>query len=167
MSYKIDELYDKAKGKVDNDIILLHITEQETFFLFDPNAREEIITLPYGYISISDDYYKHTPPTESDIEAAINVVEDEIMLMVKRVQNSNLHLVSFDKQLHEIKGYIATENNTLSSMDIESLFSRLAAIITGRPASMDNLPTDNNFSAYLLILREIMHHFKFKDIEVL
>lgn len=167
MSYKIDELYKQAKEKIENDIILLHIAEQNTYLVFDPSVSEGTITLPYGYISISDDYYKHTPPTESDIEAAINVIEDEIMPMVKKVQNSNLHLVSFDERLHEIKGYITPDNKALSTMDIESLFSRLAAIITGRPASMDNLPTDNNFAAYLLILREIMHHFKFKDIEVL
>jgi len=49
---------------------------------------------------------------------------------------------------------------------MEQLFSRLAAIVSGRPASTDVLPTDNKFAATLLVLREVMHHLGFMDVTI-
>lgn len=163
----INALYTDAKRKMAVNVALLHIDEGQTCIVVEPDTENGLKTLPFGYKSVANDYFKHTPASESEIENAINDIEDQIMLIGKEVEQLNLQLVSFDKRILEIKEHSQTSYPALLTSDIEQVFTRLAAIITGRPAAYDALPTDNDFSAYLLILREVMHHIKFKDITVL
>ena len=159
-------LFEEAKFKVlDTNIIVLYIGENSTLLIADSEGKD-IKILPYGSKSITDEYFKHTPPTESEIEMAITKVEDEIMPLVSDIRANNYQLVSFDERLQEIKNYTLSHNGLITVADVEDIFSRLAAIVTGRPASMDVLPTENDFLSYVLILREVMHHLKFKDIRL-
>ena len=41
------------------------------------------------------------------------------------------------------------------------MFAQLAAVSLGRPAASASVPTDAAFFAYMLILREFMHHLGF------
>jgi len=54
----------------------------------------------------------------------------------------------------------------LARTEMEQVFGRLAAIISGRPVNQDVLPTTNTFAATLLILREVMHHLGFVNITI-
>lgn len=167
MEEKTNALFLEAKEIVSGDIALLNIAENATQLILDNDIENSIEMLPYGSRSISEDYFRHTPPTEPEIEMAITKIEDEIMPLVRKIQALNLQLVSFDKKLSEVITYTTENNKSISVKEVEGIFSRLAAIITGRPASMDNLPTDNDFTSYILILREVMHHIKFDHIKIL
>lgn len=50
---------------------------------------------------------------------------------------------------------------------MERTFSRLTAVIQGKPAAQDGIPDGNAFVATLLILREFMHHLHFSCIGIL
>lgn len=52
------------------------------------------------------------------------------------------------------------------NMEMEQTFNWLAAIVQGRPVSLDSIPTTAEFCASLLILREFMHHLNFTSINV-
>jgi hypothetical protein len=55
----------------------------------------------------------------------------------------------------------------LKTEAVEELFNRWTALVQGRPASQDPLPTNGHFSATLLVLRECLHHWEIQGITVL
>ena len=168
-------LYVKSRIGVPDGIAitLLHMSDNSLTVVsaMDNDVSENsIFTLPIGIDNVSEKYFKHNPPTEAEIENAIMLVEDEVMPLRKLLQPES-RLISFDKDIlliAELAGStLESDPIDLSVHDVESVFTRLAAIITGRPASFDVLPTTNHFAAILLILREFMHHIGFVKIEVL
>lgn len=110
--------------------------------------------------------FSHTPPTDAEIEMAINDVEDKLMPLIVEFKSENEQLVSYDPIVREISTYANIENGELSIREMKDVFSRFAAIVSGRPASTDTLPLSADFAAGLLILREVMHHMGFKSIIV-
>jgi len=148
---------------MNKNIALLQITENKTFI----NRTEGVIALPLGSKSVSERYFKHTPPTEYDMEIAINTVEDALMPIVAAIKEGNYRLVTLDKIAKDIAHYAKTEGTNLNVKDVEEIFSRIAAIVTGRPASTDILPENNEFIAYELILREVMNHLGFHNIALI
>jgi hypothetical protein len=94
-------------------------------------------------------------------------VEEEVMPMKKSLP-ADSKLFTCDAEIYEIASYaegiVTAQKMTFTRSKMEDVFSRLAAIITGRPASMDTLPSDLPFAATLLILREFMHHLGFVEI---
>lgn len=145
-----------------NNVISLFIDSQQTI-LAEPDHSLSLI-LPVGYDITSDKYFKQTPPDEAQIEAAIIEVEDMIMPLVAQVKAKNYRLETSDPKIREIAGYVNIKENVLSLSEMESVFSRFAAIVMGMPSSMDVLPQTKEFAATLLILREIMHHLGFENI---
>ncbi|MCI1648677.1 MAG: hypothetical protein LKI39_13305 [Bacteroides sp.] len=141
-------------------IALLKIEDDQTFI----SAPEGVTTLPFGSKSLSNKYFIHTPPNENEIEIVINLVEDALMPIVADIKKKNYQLVTLDKNAKDIAFYAEVEGTSLSVKDVEGIFSRMAAIITGRPASTDLLPEENSFIAYELILREVMNHLGFHNI---
>jgi len=125
-------------------------------------------SLPIGTVSVSRRYFKQDLPTPSELEAAITDVEDELMLYLKSMI-AGTELFASNETLKEIATYVlpvSTEKNKITATDVEIIFGRLGAIISGRPASTDVLPMDSAFIVRVLILREILAHLKFKYITV-
>lgn len=89
-----------------------------------------------------------------------------IMTLVAQVKAKNYRLETSDPKIREIAGYVNIKENVLSLSEMESVFSRFAAIVMGMPSSMDVLPQTKEFAATLLILREIMHHLGFENIVI-
>lgn len=124
--------------------------------------------LPIGTVSVSRKYFKQDLPTPSELEVAITDVEDELMLYLKSMITGT-ELFASNETLKEIATYVlpvSTEKNKITATDVEIIFGRLGAIISGRPASTDVLPMDSAFIVRVLILREILAHLKFKYITV-
>ena len=152
-------------------VTLLHIAGEYTLAAFgaDANHPETIWQFPIGSEITSQTYFKHHPPTPAEIEEAIMIVEDEVMPLKKQIAPNSI-LITMDKEIRTIalqtESVPADGGLMLSIGNMEMVFNRLAAIITGRPASMDTLPTDLTFAASLLILREFMHHLGFTTITI-
>ena len=146
---------------------LLHIHPDYTILAYGTGKPELYWLLEIGFETTANLFFKHNPPTPGEVENAIQTVEDEVMALRKLLPNEST-LFTIDQPIRNIaKQQISTTNTeglVLSRSSMEQIFGRLAAIISGRPASSDTLPTDNNFAATLLILREVMHHLKFTEI---
>lgn len=147
-------------------VALLDITaEQMTLAYGTTDEPKEIWTYPLGSDIISKKYFHHSPPTPNEVEYAINTIEDTIIPIQKKL-NPQTKLYTFNPVIAEIANLNASapHPSELDIKEMESVFSRLALIISGRPSSTDNLPGTPKFAATLLLLREIMHHLRFNSI---
>ena len=148
---------------VDKFSVILHIGENETVLTKKADG-EKTFTVAIGNTSTSAAYFSHIPPTDAEIEMAINDVEDKLMPLTAEFKTGSHQLISSDPIVREIGAHANMESGELSIREMENVFSRFAAIVSGRPASMDTLPLSSEFAAGLLILREVMHHLDFKSI---
>ena len=169
----VTKLYQTAHTELQKEVItLLHITEEYTILASgkSPIKPDDFWILPLGSKKTSGEFFKHIPPTPSEIEYAINFVEDNI-IPIKKLLPANSELCSVSPVIQEIAYQSGKEmfsqQIVLSIKEMEDIFSRLAIIISGRPYSTDTLPESTSFAASLLILREIMHHLGFQDITIM
>jgi len=153
-------------------VTVLHIDDQYCFMVqgMDTDKPDNLWVFDIGADKTASGYFYHNPPTPGEVENAIMVVEDEVMPLHKLlIPNSQLY--TQDMTVREIALLSAYKDSdqgiVLARADMEFVFNRLAAIITGRPASQDVLPSDNSFASTLLILREVMHHLGFMQITIL
>ena len=152
-------------------LTVLHIADEYSFIAqgTEANEPEKVWVFDIGTEKTAREFFLHNPPTAGEVENAIQVVEDEVMPLHKLLAaNSNLY--TLDTSIGEIAQQTvfseSEQGMILARTDMEQVFNRLAAIISGRPASQDILPTTNSFAATLLILREVMHHLGFMNITI-
>ena len=113
----------------------------------------------FGWRSIGRDHFKHDPPAPLEIENAIAAVEDEVERVHKAIAKGGV-LRTRDPAILAIAvaaGVPQGAEATLSVEAVEQTFTRLAAGARGLPAGQE-------FSATLLILRELMHHLGFSSV---
>jgi len=152
-------------------VSVLHIDDEFCFIVQGSETKkpEKIWAFDMGTEKTARDFFINNPPTPGEVENAINYVEDEVMPLHKLLTPDS-SLYSTDERIREIFQYAGFEKNRdeliLTRVSMEHVFSRLAAIITGLPASHDILPASNTFAATLLILREVMHHLGFTVITI-
>lgn len=160
------------KKQVGNSAItVLHIADEYCFMAQGTNTDkpDNVWFFEIGTEKTAREFFIHNPPTAGEVENAIQVVEDEVIPLHKLLPvDSNLYTSNARVlEIARVSSFEKTERETiLSIQDMEHTFTRLAAIISGRPASQDILPTSNAFAATLLILREVMHHLRFRNITV-
>lgn len=167
------ETYRTIRQKVTENVpvTVLHIADEYSFIVQGTAAAkpEKLWLFEIGAEKTAREFFRHNPPTAGEVENAIQVVEDEVMPLHKLLAPDS-HLYTRDASIGEVAAQtVFTESGqgmTLARADMEHVFNRLAAIISGRPASQDVLPTTNSFAATLLILREVMHHLGFRDVTI-
>lgn len=144
-------------------IAVLHIGAKETVVATGNSSEPQaVLSLAIGSRITAADYFKHYPPTPAEVENAILAVEDEVMRARSiHVEDATLH--TQDKLIHEIAAH-AGACTILGLDDLERLFQRWLAVTNGSPASQQGIPNDAAFGATLLILREFMHHVKFRSV---
>lgn len=148
-------------------ITVLHIGEEQTALASGAGAEPDaVLLLAMGSRKTAADFFKHTPPTPGEMEAAIMFVEDEVTRARSAVAG-NPTLVTADtaiREIAQIAGVPDAPTLLLSLEAVERLFDLLAALSSGRPASSAGIPDHPAFAATLLILRELMHHLSFTSI---
>jgi len=146
---------------------VLHIgAEQTTLTLHTGAAPATTLTLAVGAERTAHVYFHHNPPSALEMETAIAAVEDEVMPALRQLP-AGLALHTADaavRTIAQLAGVSEGPRMVLSIEAMEACFDRLAAVVQGRPSTQDVLPTDNDFAATLLILRELMHHLGFDRI---
>lgn len=128
-----------------------------------------VLALPIGAERTAREGFKQLPPGRLEFERTIEPVEDEVT-RVKQDLPADAQLYSRDPGLREIARMAGVPESAAMTLDIEAMervFSRLAAVIQGKPAAHEGIPLDNAFAARLLILREFMHHLHFDALLVL
>jgi exopolyphosphatase/pppGpp-phosphohydrolase len=151
----------------DAAMITLQIGDSETIVNLPDGARPaQAMRLPIGAASIAAAHFRHDPLSEADMENAIQAVEDVVMPLHWQLP-PGVPLAGTDPALREIAllaGVAPAESMLLTVEGVESVFDRLAAVVTGSTAARQGIPAGPAFAATLLILREFMHHLKFDAI---
>lgn len=164
---ELSEIY--AKYNISGSFVVLHIAPEHTLLALRTKAEEPdaVWKFAVGTEKIANEFFKHNPPTPGEVENAIVAVEDEVMQVSKLIP-AGTHLFSSDAAVEDIYTqldvYQQASDRRLYRHDLEAIFGRLSAIISGRPASSDTLPQTATFAAALLILREVMFHLGFEEI---
>lgn len=114
--------------------------------------------LALGTLNVLPGPFRHNPPRESELEAAIEFVENVVMPLVKCLP-AGMMLESGDSLALRIAALSSgTEKPRVVTLAaIEALFGRLAS--AAQRGAWIGEAMDERMAAYLLILREIMHHW--------
>lgn len=148
--------------------ISIEINSHQTRFTDARNAdAPEIVVLAFGTALIADKYFKHTPPTAGELEAAIEQVEDVLMPEIPKLRDHEA-LITSDLESANLLAFSGLSDGatTLDLNTVERQFNRLVNVAQGRPAASEGMPTHPEFAANLLILREVMHHTGFVSVTV-
>jgi exopolyphosphatase/pppGpp-phosphohydrolase len=149
---------------------LLEIGPEHTTIAMRDGADAPVhLVLQLGTTRIARSHFRHAPPTPQELEDAIQAIEDELA-SAHRVIKGDSMLVTKDAAIRELARVAGASPNptlNLSRDAVEATFNRMVARSSGRPAERDGLPSDAQFTAALLILRELMHHLSFESIAVL
>jgi exopolyphosphatase/pppGpp-phosphohydrolase len=149
---------------------LLEIGPEHTAIVIRDDAVAPVrLMLQLGTANVSRDHFRHTPPTPRELEDAIQAVEDEIGSIHSRITGAS-QLVTKDIAIRELARLAGASPNptlSLSREAVEATFNRMVATSSNQPPGRDGLPTNADFTATLLILREFMHHLDFASITVL
>ncbi|GAB3757617.1 hypothetical protein GCM10028796_02010 [Ramlibacter monticola] len=121
-----------------------------------------VVTLPVGVGDLARDVLRHDPPTPSELERGIDLVEDA--LAAARLPKAERGtLVTSAPALRALPGLEAPEA-LLPLAAVEALFQRLASRALGTPVALAELPEGREIAAVLLVLRECMHHLGFEHV---
>ena len=157
---------------------LLHIGPDSTTLDFtnasaaDATTPSVVARLPLG-LTVLQQQMRHAPlPTAGEVEACIAEVEDILMPRIAAWPRTGL-LRSHDAEARHLAEAAAAAGHsaqplplTLSIDAVEEVFNRLADVLGGMPAARLGIPGRPEFIAYLIVLRELMHHAGFVSLRV-
>lgn len=148
-------------------ITTLHIGEQSTRLTATTDPGIDTV-LYLGTRELGSGAWRNEPPSPLEMENAIAFVEDLVMPLAKTLPPGTT-LVTHDPQARHLMVVArpgADPAPPLSIEHVERVFNGLVAVTEGRPVASSGLPTETAFAAYVLILRELMHHLGFDAITV-
>ena len=157
---------------------LLHIGPDSTTLDFtdasaaDATTPSVVARLPLGLTALQQQM-RHAPlPTAGEVEACIAEVEDILMPRIAAWPRTVL-LRTHDAEARHLAEATAAAGHpaqplplTLSIDAVEEVFNRLADVLGGMPAARLGIPERPEFIAYLIVLRELMHHAGFVSLRV-
>lgn len=150
-------------------ITVLHIGAQAVTVAAGDGAAPALLrTLAIGAQRTARACFRRPIPARLEFEIAIEAVEDEIITVAAMLPPDST-LYASDEALRHIAllaGVPASATMRLELAAMERVWSRLAAVIEGKPAAQEGIPEDSAFAATLLILREFMHHLQFSAIMI-
>lgn len=159
----------EAVKKEKRDVVL-QIGAQSTSIRYpDTKGLQRTADFQLGYEQLATEVLRHAPPTPAELERAIALIEDELMKLHRLIPETAA-LVTTDTHIADLVRMIHPEiqSSIMASIEeVEQLFDLLAALSLGRPATSAGVPSDVRFAAILLILREVMHHLRFRSIQIL
>lgn len=126
------------------------------------------VLLAVGTHQLGAGPFRHTPPTPLELEHAIEAVENVVMPLA-RVLPPGTALHTADAHGHTLAALAHPGQPTGTAVtidDVERVFNQLVAVSEGRPAASSGLPPGPAFAAWILILREFMHHLRSVSITV-
>jgi hypothetical protein len=135
--------------------ILLHIGDEQLVVLSGQGERAATEQrLGLGVLSIASELFHHDPPTALEIEQAIDVVEDQLVLLGPRASPGTT-LWSMSEAL---RTWSAVSGPAMMIETVEQWFQRLALAAHGQVDALRGLPSGREAAATLLVLREFMYH---------
>lgn len=157
-------------------VVVLRLGDEEKTLV----SGAQRIALAIGARRTAEAWFRHSPPTPLEFENAIMAVEDEIARAVA-FASAGVAVLSDDGALRDIAALAGASGEVvqapaaalapvrLSVGAVENAFARLAAVALGRPVASAGLPEGDAgriLAAKLLVVRELMHHLDFAEINV-
>jgi exopolyphosphatase/guanosine-5'-triphosphate,3'-diphosphate pyrophosphatase len=144
--------------------------------LGDRNDITNKISLNIGSVRLTERFFKHDPPTHPELEAAITSVKDELAKAKEfefrsstliGVAGTATSLAILDQGLKDFSSRAVT-NYTLGLDNVYALFRTLRSMPSSAILDLSLMMHGRNdvITAGVLILREIMAHFKFNEVIV-
>jgi hypothetical protein len=115
-------------------------------------------SLALGWETLALAHFRNERPSPLELERAIEAVEDELARVPPAAGGGELQ--TSDRVIRDIAaaaGVSPASEMIISVAAVEQAFERLAARTPGLPAGRE-------VAATLLILREVMHHLRFRSI---
>jgi len=131
-------------------------------------ASAESATLDAGSLQRILAHLNHAPPTATELESAIQQIEDDLMPVLRSLPDHGQLVTSAPAywEVVTVAGRGGSPEVELDRATIERLFNRLADAAYGTPAARLGIPADKSFAAALLLLREVLHHGGFGSVLV-
>jgi len=150
-------------------IVVLHLGDDAAAVAWG-QAPDQAAALDLGLVLLATRLAPGGRSSAGAVEDAIATVEDVVMPWHGRIPVA-ARLVSGDVWVQALASWAGMPADAdawwLSTEAVERLFDRWAALVQGRPASQDGLPSTGAFAAALLVLREWLHHLGFDGVWVL
>lgn len=151
----------------DGPVTILH-KKNGRFILdvvYDSESKSRTTLMAGNMQTILSDL-KHEPAKAVEIEAAIADIEDQLMPIINNLPNHRCLVTSEERfwNIAKVTGLDTDDNLQLDIDTVEKIFNRLADVAYGMPASRLNVPENRKFAAFVLFLRELMHHASFYSI---
>ncbi len=142
-------------------LALLKMSEDHIHLVHGAGAEPQGATqLRLGYRSLADACFSHWPPEPMELERAIDLAEDQLMLAAPPPRGATW--VATDDIVRRLLARSVSESAQTVSMtteEVEQVFQRMASVSLGRPVSHVGSVTNRYDAAALLLLRELMHHW--------
>jgi len=136
------------------------------FSINDDNIQfiQPPVVLTVGYHSLASRCFRHTSPSPYELEMAIAHIEDALQAE-PLLRHLSTDYANADPYLHVI-AQLAGAEETLSQQHIESVFNRVADVVSGSPKRPGEYPDEADFVSYLTLVREISHHLNIQNIRL-
>lgn len=133
-------------------------------------SMAEAILLPLDLSSLLSGTLKRFPPSTYALETAIAAIEDSLMPAIPALRHYPLELLQGEgRYLHELATVVGHGLSRhvlrLSIDELERVFNRVVDVAAGMPARSVQIPESLGFVATVLVLREVMHHAGYLQLE--
>ncbi|WP_413494677.1 hypothetical protein [Morganella psychrotolerans] len=139
------------------DIMTTHLTIQIVATETLISAPSGTLRIPVGDSVIDGFMFQHSPVTPYEAEIAIEHIENCIIPARAKLPAGELVLHCVDLRLNHL--FYGDKTDYLLTTEIECAFNEVVNVINGSPVSSTSIPSDKQFTAFLLIIREITHHW--------
>lgn len=143
--------------EVTTNIMTTHLTIQIMAAETVISAPSGVVRIPMGDSVIDGFMFQHSPVTPYEAEVAIEHIENSIIPVRAKLPAGELMLHCADRRLNYL--FYGDKTDYLLTTEIECAFNEVVNVINGSPVSSTSIPSDKQFTAFLLIIREITHHW--------
>jgi len=141
--------------------------ETETACLYSPtNPNVRALHIAFSHARMEAHFFPKGQLQATHLERAIEWVEDQIQAAHAQWPKGN-SLWSNEADLHalaDVAGVAQGERRVLHVDAVEQTFSRLVLQAMGQSPGQEALPSNAQFYATLVFVRELMHHLHFPHI---
>ncbi|MDB5954110.1 hypothetical protein [Ramlibacter sp.] len=152
----------QGKGKA---VVWLELVASSGRIRVAADGSTDTFPLPIGTSAVAA-LFRRDPPTEGELETAIELIEEAVMPLAIKVPRGAVLVACSERARELVNLSTGSGARNVASLDaVEASFEQMALAVR-RGAWSRELRMDASLCAGLLILREFMHHTGFGGIEV-
>lgn len=160
----LNRCYERARAAFPTPVplALLKMSDDHTHLIYGTvDVPQGAVQVRLGYRSLADACFPRWPPAPVELERGIELTEEQLMLATPPLGSATL--VTNDDILRRLLTGSGPEPSQMVSMtteEVEQDFQRMASVSLGRPLNHAGSAMNRYDAAALLLLRELMHHWR-------